>query len=388
MKTDKSLYKKPPRRRFLTLLPACVLLMIWITACGQKDEAPREAVVRPVKAITVESGIQTLARRFPGRVRAHRRTDLSFKVAGRLIELPAEEGAEVQKGQLLARLDPRDLEANLESARGQLSKAKAALNLAQTEYQRVMAIQQEDAGAVSQSLIDQRLDGVERAKSEILSSQAAYDAAELNLSYTELRAPFSGVVSKRYVNNFQDLQAKEVILHMDDISIIEVLVDIPENVMALLRHGTKADIFAEFPTAPGKQYPLTLYEFTTRADPRTQTYQMTLRMPQPEGINILPGMTATVVGSQKTGDIIGRTDQAFIIPAAAVFADESGAPHVWVINPEDQKVVKRAVTTTDLTGAASIRVTDGLKAGEKVAVSGVSQLRAGMQVRPVDKIDY
>lgn len=161
--------------------------------------------------------------------------------------------------------------------------------------------------------------------------------------------------------------------------------DIPENEMALLRQGVEADLAAEFPTAPGKSYPLSIYEYSTRADTRNQTYQVTLRMSQPQDVNILPGMSATVVASRKT--TAGKVD-TFILPAIAVFADESGASQVWVINYQDQKVAQRAVTTAGLTGAANIQITSGLKPGETVAVSGVSQLRAGMQVRPVDKIDY
>lgn len=368
------------------LLWICLLLCVWtVTACGQKTEGPKAALVRPVKAITLESQSLAKARKFPGRVRAHRRADLSFKVAGRLLALPAEEGVDIRKDQLLARLDPRDLQTQLDSARGQIAKANAALGLAQTEYQRVIKIQKEDAGAVSQSLIDQRRDGVNRARAEIQSLQAAVDAAKLNLSYTELRAPFDGVVSKRYVNNFQDVQPKEIILHVDDVSTIEVLVDVPENVVALLRQGVEADIVAEFPTAPGKKYPLKIYEYSTRADSRTQTFQVTLHMAQPEEIHVLPGMTATVAASRKSE---GQTKDVFTLPAIAVFADNAGKAHVWVIGGDDQTVEQRAVTTADLTGAANIQITTGLKSGETVAVSGVSQLRAGMQVRPVDKIDY
>jgi RND family efflux transporter MFP subunit len=387
MKIDQGANSNSPFLRGSCLTLAWILMGVWlVTACGKKEEAPAPAVVRPVKAMTLESQSQALARKFPGRVRAHRRADLSFKVSGRLKELPAEEGMQIKKGQLLARLDPQDLQAQLESAGGQLSKAKAALGLAQTEYQRVLNIQKQDAGAVSQSLIDQRREGVARAQAEIQSLQATYNAAKLNLSYTELRAPFDGVVSKRYANNFQDVQAKEIILHIDDVSVIEVLVDVPESVIASLRRRVVADIFAEFATAPGKQFPLSVYEYTTRADPRTQTYQVTLRMDQPEEINVLPGMTAMVLGSQR--DTTAVADDTFIVPAVAVWADDAGNSQVWVIDTKNNTVQPRAITTGDLTGSASIQIVAGLKPGETIAVSGVSQLREGMQVRPVDKIDF
>lgn len=386
MKNERGVFGSPASYRLVCRMLACILSCLWIlTACGQKEAPPEPTVVRPVKAITLKSQTQQLELKFPGRVRAYRRADLSFKVPGRLKELPAEEGMEVKKGQLLARLDPRDYQAQLQSARGQLAKAKAAMELAKTEYQRVLKIQKEDPGAVSLSLIDQRREGVDRAGAEIQSLRASVDAAELNLSYTQLRAPFDGVVSKRYVNNFQDVQPKEVILHVDDVSVIEVLVDVPENMIASLRQGVETTIYAGFPTAPGKQYPLTVFEYSTRADPRTQTYQVTLRMNQPDEINVLPGMTATVVAKRKD---TAQPDTSFIVPAAAVFADETGKAQVWVIDANGNTVRRQPVTTGALTGTASIQIVSGLKSGETIAVSGVTQLREGMQVRPVDKIDY
>ncbi len=104
-------------------------------------------------------------------------------------------------------------------------------------------------------------------------------------------------------------------------------------------------------------------------------------MPQPEGINILPGMTANVVVIRSAG--VDRND-FIIIPTAAVFAGEAGASHVWVFNAETREVQRRKITTGGLTGTESIRVTVGLKAGETIAVAGVTRLREGMKVRPMD----
>jgi RND family efflux transporter MFP subunit len=139
---------------------------------------------------------------------------------------------------------------------------------------------------------------------------------------------------------------------------------------------------AEFAAAPGRQFPLTIKEYATRADPRTQTYQVTLQMPRPKGINILPGMTATVHGSPPVEQ---KGDDRFVVPAIAVFADEAGTSHVWVVDKDTMKVHKRKVTSGDLTGTDSIRIIDGLRPGEMIAVAGASQLREGMQVRAMGK---
>ena len=79
---------------------------------------------------------------------------------------------------------------------------------------------------------------------------------------------------------------------------------------------------------------------------------------------------------------------AFTIPAAALVADEAGAAHVWIVDTQGNKVHRRKVETGGLTGSAEIRVVSGLEAGETIAVSGVSRLREGMEVRPVDKVAF
>ncbi|MEE8591475.1 MAG: efflux RND transporter periplasmic adaptor subunit, partial [Spirochaetia bacterium] len=120
----------------------------------------------------------------------------------------------------------------------------------------------------------------------------------------------------------------------------------------------------------------------TRADPRTQTYQVTLQMRQPEGINILPGMTASVVQHRpKEEDDTGR----FVIPAIAVFADEAGNSHAWVVDRDTMTVHRRKVTTGELTGTDSIQILDGLQSDEMIAISGVSRLREGMKVRHLEQ---
>ena len=118
-----------------------VALAFFLSSCGKKEEEKvTEEVARPVKTMTVTSAGEALRRTFPGRVRAAQRVDLAFQVDGPLIELPVDEGQEVKKGSLVARIDPKDFQVNLRNAEGQLGKAEAALQLAQSEYDRVKRI--------------------------------------------------------------------------------------------------------------------------------------------------------------------------------------------------------------------------------------------------------
>ena len=371
-----------------TIVRACGAMAVFFMfiSCDTKEEGGPRDEVRPVKMVTVTSSTDALQRKFPGMVRAAKRADLAFQVEGTLRQFPVDEGQEVKEGQLIAQLDQRDFENNLRNAQGQLARVKAALESAQSEYERILRIQQQDPGAASESMVVKRREAVEQAKAEIKSAQAAVDAARDKRGYTTLRAPFAGVISKRYVDNFQEVRAKQAIVSLDDISSLEILVDLPEIVVASIREsdrktGAEARAHAEFAAAPGKEYPLKVKEFATRADPKTQTYQVVLRMERPEDMTILPGMTATVVSEAPES---GKEGDFFVIPAIAVFADDQGTANVWVVDKEKMTVEKRKVTTGDLTGKANIQITGGLQSGEMIAVSGVSQLREGMKVKPFD----
>jgi len=359
------------------------ILASLLTACGKKTEEARPEIIRPVKTTTVEAGTAISGLRLPGTVRASQRVELAFKeVGGRLIELPIEgrEGQEVKQGDLLARIDPKDFETSLSRVQGRLKEAVASLDLAKAEYERVQRIQERDPGAVSGADIDRKREGVNAMQGRIRALKAAVQDAENQLSYTQLKAPFTGLIAQRYVDNFQDVKPKQAILALEDITHIELLVDVPENIVAVAQdtEDDKIKAVARFPTAPGKQHELKLKEWATRADAATQTYQVVLQMPQPEDLNVFPGMTAQVtfdVGSSAV------SDSAIRIPAIAVVAEPDGTSFVWEIDPEKMTAHQREVKVGSITGSKNITVLEGLKGGEKIAVAGVRKLKEGMKVR-------
>jgi multidrug efflux system membrane fusion protein len=336
-----------------------------ISGCGRKkEEVEVKEVVRPVKLLTVEGKGSSKVIKYPGRVRASERVDLAFQVAGPLIELPVTEGQNVKKGQIVARILPRDFET-------EIAKAKAKALDAEQQFQRYRDLYVKKQ--VSKADFD-------KYKSQADIAKARQKETEDTLSDTYLRAPFTGVIAKRYVENFEDVQAKAPIVSIQDISEVEVLIDVPESVMITLKQVGKKIAVAEFAAAPGKQYPLTLKEYSTEADSRTQTYQITLLMTQPEDITVLPGMTANVVGTTVAGQTETEVMTTIIIPAAAVFADETGTPHVWIVNRDTMTVQNRQVETGSLTGAANILIISGIEPGETIAITGVTQLRENMKV--------
>lgn len=385
MRLNRGKGRNPPTKE---VFPAIVCLVTFVallvTSCGKEEEkAPVSEVVRPVKVMTVVSSGGGGGLQFPGKVRASKRVELAFKVVGgRLFELPiaGKEGGYVKKGELLARIDPKDFQTDLRNAEGRLREAESSLKLAKSEYARIQRIMKQDPGAVSQAMVDKRREAVNQAQGRIKSFKASEDNAKNLLSYTYLRAPYPGVIAKRYVDNFQEVKPKQPIARLEDISKVELLIDVPENVVAVRRTEGPGSVtaVAEFPTAPGKQYPLKVKEYATKADPATQTYQVVLQMPQPEDINVYPGMTATV--SVSIPEKESTEERSIFIPAIAVMTDPNGKNYVWLVDSANMTVLKKEVKTGRLAGSENIDVQEGLEGGETLVVAGGTKLQEGMKV--------
>jgi len=351
---------------------AAGLLILLLAGCGQ-EQAPEEiAAVRPVKTLILAGADSGAKLQYPGTVRAAQRADLSFEVPGQLKELPVKEGQVVKRGDLIAKLDDRDFMSSLQSAQAEYDNAMA-------NFERASKLVKD--GNISRTDYD-RL----KAQKDVKAAHLA--KASKALEDTKIHAPFGGRVARRLVENFQDIQAKQPIIKLQDIDQLEIVIDVPENraIRANVDGAPLPKLQAAFEASPGRDFELQVKEFSTEADPDTQTFKAVLMMPQPEGLLILPGMTAMVsVDDQRVGTSL---EGGFTIPAAALFADEAGVPQVWVVDTEANTVHRRTVETAELTGSANIRVVTGLKAGEMLAVSGVTRLREGMEIRPIDKVEF
>jgi RND family efflux transporter MFP subunit len=340
--------------------------MLLISGCGEKDEGEPAEIVRPVKTAVVQ-GFSEGEQTFPGRVDAGEKLLMSFRVPGRIVELPVKKGQAVAKGQLIARLDPRDYEIAVE-------EAKATFQRAEADFKRYERLYETDAVPLAD--LDQR-------RSERDVAKARLDEAEKNLSYTDLRAPFAGMIGNRYVENYMDVQAQEDIVDLNDTTTVEVKINAAENLVAAIDQFAKdldIKVYAEFDAAPGRRFELQLKELAARADPETQTFQVVFTMPQPADVNLLPGMSALVrvVVGIKSGATI---DLPISVPAIAVKTSPEGKKMVWVVDTDDMTVHSREVTVGSMRGSAAIEVLDGLEGGEHVVIAGLAQLREGMKVR-------
>jgi RND family efflux transporter MFP subunit len=339
-----------------------LMLSVALVGCSKEQAPEPEPVVRPLKTIVIGGGGGAM-RTYPGRVDASERVDLSFRVGGPLIELPIDKGQDVSARDVLARIDPRDYVIRIQEARAQFVKADADFTRFQTLYEREAA-----------SLAD-----LELARSQRDVAQARLEDAHANHGDTYLRAPFDGVIADIYVDNFEKVQPNQPVLSLIDLRSIDIVVDLPEFAVARASRATTIKLTGSFDVAPGQVFPLTFKEIAAQADPRTQTYEVTLTMPQPEGVNILPGMTARVE-AVITG-LEDADDVPVTIPSIAVVPADAGGQFVWVVDESTMTVSRRDVEIGEVTGEREIYVLSGLAIGDRIAVAGVHQLREGMKVR-------
>ena len=331
--------------------------------CKSREEAPKPDPIKPVKLYTVATDKTQLKVSLPGRVRAAKRSELSFKVSGPLEKLPIDEGQFVKKGDLIAQILPRDFQTAI-------NQAKARELEAEQQYQRYKELYAKRQ--VSKADFDRYRASRDIAKAQLQDAQNA-------LKDTSLIAPFDGVIAKRYVENFEKIQAKQPIANLQMIDRLEILIAVPELLVPRFRESKAVTVFAEFDATPGNQYPLKVKEFSTEADPATQTYQVVLTLDKPKEANILPGMTAKVTASTKEGSEKGSS---IIIPAIAVLNGADKQNYVWLFDRNSQTVTKKPVQIGQLEGTKSILIEKGLEGGEELVVAGITKLHDGMKVRP------
>ncbi len=347
----------------------------------EPEVAPKP--IRPLKTFVVESGLEPVARKFPGQVAANTGAILAFEVPGTLVELPVKNGDKVEKGELLARLDPRDFQNELDTANAELERAQA-------QYERMEKAAEKNA--VSQQDVTDARAGRDTAQSLVNIKQKALDD-------TRLLAKFTGRVAATYVDNFENVIAKERILWLQEIENVDLVTFLPEAFIAPLRpedpdlakETNDLEFFATFDFFPGRQFEIRLKEFQTQADPKTQTYETTFTMPSPEDVTVLPGMTATVTIFQPMVSA-AEAPTTFAVPIPAVGTDGVGQRFVWKLtsagggsdtytNASGTYTVRRHDVEVGAIHGELILVTRGISPGDRIAAAGVHVLNEGERVR-------
>ena len=341
---------------------------LFISACGSDNNNEAPTVIQPAKVITIDGVNGNLTREFPGTVQASQRVDLAFQVQGRLVARPVREGMPVEEGQLLAKLDDRDYKSAVSAA-----KAEAEKN--GSNFKR--ATELVGKGFISQSEYDQ-------IKANYDISVARLDQASKALEDSKIVAPFSGVIAKVYVENFQDVQAKQAIMSLQDKADLEIAVNVSETIVARRKDVNTINLAARFDSLPDHSFELFIKEFSTQADPTTQTFEYILGIKDKQGVNILPGMTANV---KATADPKSIKVNLITIPLSAVAANPEGTASVWKVGPNNT-VTSQNIETGELAGRDQVEVKSGLQNGDVIVTAGISFLSEGLTIKPIAEVQY
>jgi len=410
------------------LVGGCIFVLVWEPAA---EPVVKPRVIRPAKLYEVRTVGEAVARSYAGVVKAAAEVDLSFRVAGPLVKLPIQRGQEVQAGDLIAQIDPRDFETRLASVTSALEEAqarlaamkagereevilrienkvraaKADLENAEIElgrYQKLLDEQvvsqsefdavklrrdtaQEAMAAAEQELAQAkkgaRQEDIDAQEATIRGLQAQRLEAENALADTNLVAPFAGLIAKQFVENFQEVRAKEPIVSLQDVSHVEVVADIPEAVVAVVSRELVDKLVVTFASLPGRSFEAEFKEMETEADARTRTYAVTVMMPAPQDVHLLKGMPAELHVTLKAQ---APQEEGVLVPVTAVFSDASGNPHVWTARPaagaDGVFDVKEVAVEVGMMSGSQLVVTAGLKGGETIVSAGVHFLDAESQV--------
>ncbi|MFD2165893.1 efflux RND transporter periplasmic adaptor subunit [Thalassotalea euphylliae] len=334
---------------------ASVFVMLFVVACGGETEVVTKEVVRPVRLLQIDL-MHTKTHSFPARVESSKQANLSFRVPGKISKFSVRSGEDVKAGQLLAQLVPVDYEAIRDAQ-------QASYNLAKVQHDR------------SEALIKDFLISREQFDSTNTELQVRYnelEQAKANLEYTQLFAPYDGVIAATYLKDFEYAQALQPVMSIQTENSIDIVINLPERLVNAMQRSKVRETpqRVTFPVDLEKKYTASLKEVETVADSETGAFRVVFTMPQPADLNLLPGMAATLYVDLVLGD------KALIqkIPPAAIL-EENGQQFVWVYN--DGGVEKRAVELDE-----NLNLISGLEDGFRIVAAGANELTASTKVKP------
>jgi len=347
------------------LLP---LLSVLVAGCDKPAEPL--APPRPALVMAVGESASTDSMVLVGEVRPRYEASQSFRINGKIMERKVDVGAQVKKGQVIARLDAADVNLNAASAVADVRAADAshALAVAELERQRQLFAKK----FISASALDIREAELKTSAARLAQAKAQANVSGNQTHYANLTADRDGVVTMIRAEPGQVVQAGEAVVQIASLKETEVLVAVPESRMGEVKVG--APVTIKMWANPNKSYAGMVREIAPAADSTTRAFNVKVSMVDADAMVKL-GMTAGVKFKQQA-----QQSSQLLIPLAALTA-QGGKNLVWVIDAEN-KAQPREVTAGEFTEDGVV-ITAGLQAGEKIAIAGVHTLVKGMPVKPV-----
>lgn len=367
----------------LLKLAALAAITLSVSACARNEAAT--STQAPAPQVTVAEVVArpiTEFDQFTGRITPIERVEIRPRVSGYIAAVNFDEGKEVRKGDVLFTIDQRPYEAELKRAQAELTHAKTALVLATSEHARATKLL--NAHAISQEEFDTRVSGNEQAAANVQAAEAAVDAAALNLNFTRVQAPISGLVSKAEITAGNLVTSGQTLL-TTLVSIDPVYVEFDGDESVYLKYAALArqsahvnsreggsPLWVGLADETGHPHQGKLVFLDNQLDPATGTIHARGRLDNQDR-RFMPGMFARV---KLTGS--GQYD-ALLIKDSAVGTDQN-VKYVFVVNDKNT-IEYRPVKLGPVVDNLRV-VRDGLRPGEVIVVNGLQRVRPGAPVNP------
>ncbi len=352
----------PPSRKGLFWVCAATFCL---AACSRPEPAPEP--LRAVKLLTVGANALQAQQEYAGEVRARTESRLGFRVAGKIMQRPAELGAHVRPGELLAQLDPQDYQLAAQAAQAQVTAAQTQQELAAADYQRYARLQAQNF--ISGAELERRETTLKAAQATLAQSRAQAAAQSNQTGYTRLLADVAGVITAIEAEPGQVVTAGAPVLRLAHDGPRDVVFAAPEDKVSALRTGQAVQVR---PWVQGALLQGRIREVAASADPTTRTYAVKVAL---EGANP-PALGATVYVLPQS---LGRAGQtAITLPTTALLQQGNGTA-VWVYDPATSTVRLQKIEVATADGNAAV-VASGLTPGMQVVATGVHVLSPGQKV--------
>ena len=351
---------------------SCILAVfaagVLLAAC-QAETAPAPKSERPVQVQQVRFETGAAAREFVGVVRARYETDLGFRVGGKIVARVVNVGDRVSEGDVIARLDPRDLQLQVESAEAELAAATSSLSQAAADLRRYATLKERGFAATAD--FDRRQAANDEAEGRVARARRALDLARNQLAYAELKADADGVITARLAEPGQVVAMGQPVARLAHKGEKEAVVALPET---RLGEARQAKATVSLWSDRDRRFEARLRELSPQSDAATRTYAARFTILDADD-TVAFGMTATVTLERERQAPVAR------LPLSAILNRGTG-PAVYVVD-ENGALVLQPVTVAAFTENDAL-VTSGVSDGARVVTLGVQKLEAGLRVRTIE----
>ncbi len=357
------------------------LFFLFLGACFEEKKSPEVVSVPVVQTLEVQPQNIPLSFEFSARAQGSKETEVRSRVSGILLKRNYVEGSTVKEGSVLFEIDPEQFKVALTQAEAKLAQNHAQLQAAETQWTRISSLFKDKI--VSEKARDEALANLNTLKATAQLAQAEVDQARLNLDYTTVRAPISGITSLEAQSEGSLIPVNGILTSITQLNPIYVIFSASETEILSLTNmvergliknpDNKNEIIARVKTGNDTLYPLDgqINFINPNVDETTGTIKLRAVFPNPEG-RLRPGQFLRLI---MEGLI--RVD-ALVVPQEAVM-QASGSAYLYIVNAAGKVEtvnVRPGLTTKD----GGWIIDEGLKPGDQVIVSGTMKLRPGMNV--------